>query len=362
VNTQHDDPLTALSGSLLLQCFPQELATILPLCSRDGSGAILTMRQNAVNQVRMSAGYWRDKLGSHPLLIDANRYSGKNRKLASESLDVAWLKMQQQLGVPVVTDSGYIGPEDDDGLRKLFAQAADLADIVLVPTHTSLLAKPHRRELLMSLTARYSIPIALVLEHQGDPYGVQRVLKGFLDLLTCNVPVMPIRCDTSGLGALCFGAHAAGVGSRTSLRHLYPASEDSPKPPPPEPAAIIRECLSFRKMSSILFATLADPESSLWPCTCRVCCGRSVDWLARLRDPEMQSRLAFEHSAEVLLDLRDVLMTNDAVPGDRQKSWVRRCEDAQFRSMELEACESISWPPASFIGAWLANSPAHLRS
>ena len=74
------------------------------------------------------------------------------------------------------------------------------------------------------------VPIALVLEHRVDPYSVARTLSGVLQLLRIGRPVLQLRCDVSGLGLLCHGAHAAAICTRSSLRHLYPQNDSRPRP------------------------------------------------------------------------------------------------------------------------------------
>lgn len=60
------------------------------------------------------------------------------------------------------------------------------------------------------------MPVALVLEHRGDPLGVARIMHGVLAILDAGISTMMLRCDVSALGLIARGALAAAYGSKTS--------------------------------------------------------------------------------------------------------------------------------------------------
>jgi hypothetical protein len=140
-------------------------------------------------------------------------------------------------------------------------------------------------EFLLGQVRAAGVPIALALEHQADPLGVRRTLHGVLELLGAGVPVIQLRCDVSGLGLLCHGALAAALGTRSSLRHIFPKPTTTGGGPP-RPAAVatvVKECLSFVAVDRIALAVAvaANPDDSLWmPCTCTACQGRSPEWMS----------------------------------------------------------------------------------
>jgi hypothetical protein len=93
----------------------------------------------------------------------------------------------------------------------------------VLPLDARWFAAPPVYEALAREINKYDVPVAVVIEHESDPFGVRYVVTGFLELLDAvRVPVLLLRSDVSALGALCHGAHAAAIGTTSALRHLYP--------------------------------------------------------------------------------------------------------------------------------------------
>lgn len=297
-----------------------------------------------------------------PLLVDAAAYAGSSRRRAAASFDPAWLRLQREAGLPVLSDSGYIGERDTAGLDNVLEQAADIGDaIATLPLHAGWWFDPRGGlPTLLDRVRATGIPIALVLEHRDDPFGVARTLHGVLSLIQVGVPVVQLRCDVSGLGMLCHGAHAAAVGTSTSLRHLYPEVDRTGGGfRRPGVATLVRDCLSFQTLDKIVQAIAADPDNSLWnDCTCPTCNGRQLDHIAMAPEHDRPAR-AFEHALHVLFDLRDDLVGRATESATRQASWRAHCDSAAFRFDELHAAGQ-QWKIPAFLRHWLAvRVPLH---
>lgn len=359
--------LHAFRETLLLQCFSGEALDVSRLAQRDNAGLVITARRGnfrageALSQVYRAGRHLRQTGFEHPILLDAARYAGANRLDAQAPFDGTWISRQRELGLPILTDSGYVGEGDEAGLRSILSRAAELKDaIALLPLHLSWLRSAKARETLVSRVEEAGVPVAVILEYASDPLSLKNVVPSLLRLLNCSVQVMLLRCDVSALGALCTGALAAAVGTSTSLRHLYPITDGGGGGQEAQIAAMVRECLSYISVDKIALAAQADPDDMLWRCACEACRTRPLSMLAIHPWPD-QARLAFSHSLETLLDLRDHLLAPGSTAASRIESWRALCQNAQFRHLEVESTTD-KWDPPAFLGRWLdAMAPAVLQ-
>ena len=354
-----------LTGTLLVQSSPAEAMSAAAVADRPGAGLLLSRRvtdrngtaaAEAIRRLRDSGYRW-------PMLLDAGRYAGPVRSVASGPFSLDWIATQRRLRLPVLTDSGYVAGDDLLGLTSILDRARLLGDVIAVlPLHPSWLSQRGRRMYLVDRIDQAGVPVAIVLEHSKDPLGVQAVLTGLLELLTLPVPVLLLRCDTSALGALCHGAMSAAVGTTSSLRHLYPMPRTPGRPRPAEVAAVVKQCLAFVGVDRIATAAQADPDDPMWSCDCGTCKQRPLDWLATVQSRTVRERAAFAHSVEVLLDLRDELC-RPASPADRQASWLAHLANAECRYDQIEQ-ESRALSRPGFLGSWLTvtAADAELRS
>lgn len=338
------DQLDGLRDTLLVQCGPVDAAAALALANRPGAGVVVSTRRRA--ELWALAASAADR----PMLVDASRYTGARRLMASEPFDPSWLDAQREARLPVMTDSGYVAEGDGPGLSSILRRAIELGDVIAtLPLSPWWLSPSGGLPALLEHVHEAGVPIAVAMEHPGDPLGVARTLRGMLGLLDVGVPVIQLRCDLSGLGLMCHGAWAAAVGTRTSLRHLYPIKKRGGPVRRASVATVVRECLSFIGVDKIARAVQKDPENSLWAaCTCQVCAGRQLDWIAQLTEREQQERAAFGHALEMLFDLRDHLLRT---PADRPQSWRAHCDAARCRYDELEAA-GFDWKRPPALNSW----------
>ncbi|MFC6017562.1 hypothetical protein ACFP2T_15270 [Plantactinospora solaniradicis] len=342
-------PLRTVEGldrTLLAQCGIADVDAVRRIVNRPGTGLVVTARQGNLPGVYRWACYLVEKGYDRPLLLDANRYGGNRRLPANTPFSSDWLGRQRELGLPVLTDSGYVGWGDLDGLVAILRRTAMIGDaIALLPLHLSWLRVPSARDTLLRQVRAFAVPVAIIVEYQADPFGVRGVVDGLIELLNCDVPLLLLRSDISALGALCCGAVAAAVGTRAALRHLYPMA---PQPARrrwsrPAPSVVVSGCLSYKRLGTVARTKRRHPDSNLWWCGCSTCEGRDLDWILH-RPERMRERLSFQHSLDALVELRDELIGPD--PQRDQLTWRARCASAAYWRRE------VGWEPLPALDRW----------
>lgn len=321
-------------------------------CSdRIGGGLVLTggkalgAAEHLLNHMRYT----------RPILLDRGSYAGKNRKFALEAFDSNWISRQRRLQLAaIMPDAGYIAEGDEVGLLSVLTRVRDdLGENVIAPLglHLSWLDAKRGLPTLIEKVRSVGVPIAIALEHEKDPLGVRYALDGLVSLLAEPIPAIMLRCDVSAIGALCYGALAAAVGTTTGLRHIFPLPklDSNGGGSQAKPAAIVRGCLAYVWLDKIDQAVQADPENLLWWCDCRVCGGRTLDWLGSAPVPETA---AYLHSLDTLYRIRSDLLGRDITPAERRRSWVAQCSSAQFQHFDITNTAS-PWEPSKALGNWI---------
>jgi hypothetical protein len=186
----------------------------------------------------------------------------------------------------------------------------------------------------------------VAIEHDGDPFSAQYLLRGFLRLLAqVEVPLLLLRSDVSALGALCHGAHAAAIGTTSGLRHIYPRRRGGGPARHPALAAFVTALLGYHTIER--FAKVVDKTPDLehyWACQCDTCHGWTP---ASVDSPEA----AFRHSLDAQLRLRDELFhaqTREALVS----TWHEHCSHALNLHEEI-AKELPDWPRPAGLRTWL---------
>jgi hypothetical protein len=265
-----------------------------------------------------------------PLLADRQRYKGKKRKLACQPFDTNWISRQQRLGLPVIIpDAGYIAEGDLSGLRLVLRRSAEIPGAVALLALANWWMYDEGLRLLLAELRDADVPVALVLEHRGDPLGVLRILKGVIAILRARVTMLMLRCDPSAIGLIAHGALAAAYGSRTSIRHLYPVTGGGGNSKARE-SALWPAGMALHYRDFLYDAVSASPDDPRWICLCGLCQGRRLDWLGMAPVEEVR-----QHNSAALLDVRAELA---GVPSaDRPSWWVRRCRDAELAHAAVDA-------------------------
>ncbi|MGW7533897.1 hypothetical protein [Amycolatopsis sp. NPDC054798] len=332
-----DTTLAGLAGKLLIQCRPAQSRTLLGVCAAHDTGLVLTGRSaaDAVKALRKE-GF------DGPVLCDAERYAGKRRVLAGTGTHPAWCQTQRNLGLLPLTDSGYVAARDWPGLRGILKAAArETSAVALLPLSAWWFDSGPIAAALAREINRHGVPVAVVLEHRADPFGVQRVLRAFLRFLAdCAVPVLVLRCDISAVGLLCHGAYAAAVGTRSSLRHLYPGSGGRLG----GPSVFVPRLLSYHRIETCAKIFGETPEiGQLWTCPCPLCADRTPAGL--------DGSSAVQHDVDRQLALRDELFGRPLTADQRRSSWHETCSHAGY--VHRQVAEALRrWTEPANLRAW----------
>lgn len=341
-----DEGLAEISGRLLIQCRPHQAHAAVTVARAWDAGLVLTGKalEPAVRALR-DGGF------AGPLLCDADRYSGGKRVSAATGVHPAWIRRQAGLGLLPLTDSGYVAARNVTALRTVLRAAAQQQSLVvaMLPLAARWFATKAICEALVREINSFGVPVALAIEHSGDPFGVQRLVRWFLHLLaTTTVPVILLRSDVAALGALCHGAHAAAVGTISALRHTYPKG---PRRAPrlPGVSAFVTPLLAYHRLETLetVFAKTPDLEQ-LWPCECPVCDGRTPAVLAAEEEP---ATLAFLHSLHALLGLRADLR-RVRTPEAMASAWHEHCSHA-LHVHDQVAEIAPAWRAPAGVRSWL---------
>lgn len=335
-----------LRHALLVHTDADKWELAIERSDRDGGGLVLHGPRGLT-----SARYIKEKTDyRRELLVEASAYSGKGRKLASDPFDHDWMNQQRRLGLAaILPDAGYIDQDDEAGLVSILSRVKDDRQdtVALLALNRTWMDHKHGLSTLKHHIADAGVPVALVLEHSRDPLSRRYALAGLVSLFDTGVPVMLLRCDASAVGALCFGALAAAVGTRTGLRHLYPLGPGSGGPTTPSIAVLVRGMLSYISLEKLDLAYSADPDNHLWWCDCEVCGGRDLSWLGSAPNPEVA---AYLHSVEVLYQIRHDLFEEALTPTERRQAWIAQCDAAIFQHDWV--AENIGWDPQPVLGNW----------
>lgn len=341
--------------NLLVHARVADLTAVAALSRSDHVGAVFTTADHstasAVVRQMQAAG------SDTPVLLDADRYSGRKRIFASGSkLSAAWLRQQHSLGNWALTDSGFIAAGDVRGLQMtlMAAKGAGSGIIAALPLAAGWLDED--LDILSNEIGETGVPIALMLEHRDDPFSARKTVRGVIRLLeNAESPILILRCDVSVLGALAYGAVAAAVGTRSSLRHIYPiVTQSGGAGRPAQISALFEPTLSYRSMDKLTDAIAVDPDDPLWRCYCDRCYGRSVEWILNSRYQETES---FRHSISCLRRLADLVTSANRTADERRRSWREMCQHAQAISWGIADANGKAWQPPKALAAWNSAVP-----
>lgn len=343
--------LDELTGRLLIQCRPGQVTDAAEIARVYSSGIVLTSSSTSTPEIIVRQ--LRDSGFEGPILCDAGRYSGKRRISAGRGIRPAWCRRQQDLGLIALTDSGYLGNGNWLGLRTILRAAARQAPpvIAMVPLSARWFAMPAVAEALTREINKFDVPVALAIEHGGDPFSARYLVRGVLQFIRAStVPVLLLRSDVSALGALCHGAHAAAIGAHSALRHLYPLRSRY-VPSSPGTSAFVASLLSYHRLDVCQRMFDSTPDlSHLWQCLCPMCDETTP---ARLSDAENPDLAVFRHSLHTQLGLYAQL-TGRADTRERLVStWHDHCSHALFLHQQV-AEEVVPWRLPSGLVSWLA--------
>jgi hypothetical protein len=342
---------------------------IRDLLSRDAIGVIYTIprSKNRLAIATACAHQTRQRFPDADILLDASLYTGSTRKTATtaiDQIDLGWINRQHADGLRwALTDSGYVAHDDRQGLRKILQESAQAHQRAQLRNRGVLAALPlasawltEHADILADAISQASTPVALMLEDEHDPLSRKNAVTGLVSVLQVNVPVAVLRCDMSVLGALAYGAAAVSVGDSSTLRHFYPIKDNNGGSSKPPLATLVPKLLGYYHLTKIDDAITACPRLPVWLCSCRVCGGRRLDWIANT-DPNLTRPdvAAFEHAVSALAGIARELFGNSVPACERPARWFEAVQDAQINHSEVIAGTGQPWEPKSALGRWVTH-------
>jgi hypothetical protein len=279
-------------------------------------------------------------------LVDANRYAGSKRTIGVADLDTTWVDTQLNAGLAfALTDSPYIPTGDREALRHVLTQAKAMKRPVIatLPLGKGWLTH-HSRDLREEID-RAGVPVGLILEHPKDPLGTQAAVRGLVDVLKAEPLVHMLRCDTSAIAAIAYGAAGGAIGTTTALRHLYPMPEEGKGGGGgnAKVAAWVPQLMTYVSLEKISDLVVNPSVTQYLTCWCTLCNGLTLDCIANEQE-------AYTHSFFALTDFADVI-GQSATPEAQRQAFNAHAQQAQFAHLEIEALGVPNQAP-DFIGAW----------
>lgn len=329
--------LGALTDVLLAQVQPGDAYELATVGGTVGGGLVVSGDRDAKTIIH----YLRDRGFGQPLLPDRQRYKGKRRLPAAHPFDPTWIAWQRRLGLPlIVPDAGYVAEGDLNGLQTVLRNSMAIPGAIAPLALANWWLYGVGLRLLLAELAGTPTPIAVIIEHGADPFSARRLLDGLLAVVRTGIRVIPLRCDVSSVGLLAHGAWAAGYGSTTALRHLYPVREGGGGSAGKE-SAFWPAGLALHYRDLLHDAVMASPTDPRWACDCHVCGGGRLDRLATAAIYEVR-----RHNLACLLDLRHQIAT---LPrgADRIRVWSSWCRDGEQTHAAVSIGPVTLTPPKS---------------
>lgn len=281
-------------------------------------------------------------------LVDANRYSGMGRKVGAAALDVDLVKAQLNAGQRyALTDSPYIPDGDFAALDSTLTQARAMRRPVVAALPISHLWLKNRAKELREAISLGGVPVGLMVEHAGDPMGVQAVVRGLVQVFGADQPVLVLRCDASAVAAVPYGASGGAIGTQTSLRHLYPL----PKPGkggggrPPRIAVWVPRLMRYMSVETVADLVQYPDMDQYFTCDCFACNGLRLDRIVSDQD-------AYEHSLRALTKFATTRLGTAKTPELQRRALFEAGNWAQFAHQDIESTTGVPLEPPAFIGAW----------
>lgn len=345
--------LEGFATSLFVQARHSEARDTARLIEHTGVGAVFTLdhrraKLTPLQRALRAVDLTRGRHVGADMLVDYGAYAGPKRKVASDGLSRQWVQDQHiHMRLPwALTDSGFCDTLQD--VQRTLQDARKFHERVIVALpmpHALLRDSP---DVLLDLINGQAHPVALMLEHETDPFEVAGVVEGLIDIVTQSAPgAMLLRSDTSALGAISHGALAGAVGTHSGLRHIYPRRNGGGRSE--QLAFVVPALLSYYSQVRFEQAYFRDPTLATWRCGCWFCTGRDLSWIAG-QPEDLLFRSAFQHSVAAVAAIGSQLVSTSAL--DNAAAWATLCQHAQRQHSLLSNPGGSAWQPKRALEHW----------
>ncbi|WP_135849169.1 hypothetical protein [Serinibacter arcticus] len=349
--------LDGFESGLFVQAHARETLDAAKLVEQYRLGVVFTLDRNScttmLQQARSAIEPVRRRHRSSSIMIDANHYSGKNRKRVADGISRQWAVHQlETLGLPwALTDSGFVESLGDVDALLNMTRSLPERTIIALPMPSSLLRD--EATAITDLVNDFERPVALLLEHPSDPFDDEGVAESLVQVIrNSNPAVSLLRSDTSAIGALCHGAAAGAVGAHSGLRHIYPRSTGGAGE---KLSLVVPRLLGYYSQHRFEQAYFRDPLAPLWRCSCWFCNDRDLTWIGN--EPGDQGfRASFQHSTAALAEIGH-LVSGSTTTSSQAKTWSALCELARTRHLDLANPSGSPWKPKAALQYWARLAP-----
>jgi hypothetical protein len=317
---------------------------------------------SGANGVRL-AGKVRDTLA------DPARYAPGSTATANGQVDQLfdfdeWLERQRQVKVPVIlTDSTRIQKRDRESLRAGLGRWRDAGEptLAVLPVETWWLkgGLPSFIEEVRSANR----PVGLVLHHHYNGLDEAGAVAGLVEFLSAlrHLPVVLLRCDVSGVGAVAHGGRAAFIGLSATHRHgpmprKPRRDDDKDDDPDPSPGVFVPALHEYVKASK-LPSISRDEDADILACHDNACRGSSLLRLARLSDVDLKAARtqAYRHNMASHERVAQLVFSAE----EPKDAWWELCKSGADTTASLVE-RGVSLSVSRWLRQWLElGSPAH---
>jgi hypothetical protein len=275
-----------------------------------------------------------------------------------------WLERQRAAGMPIcLTDSSRIVARDRSALRKALRRWTKEAHCTLVVLPLDPWWLRAGLSCLIDEVATAQRPVAVVLMHAFNGLDVAETVAGLVAFISAvaPLPVVPVRCDVSAVGAVAYGAFAGFVGVSTSTRHgAMPMSRSGDQDQDDErddsPSVFIPALQAYLKSSKLQVISQAGADDVL-RCYDSVCAGDSLLRVSRLAETNLKvaRTLAYRHNMAAHEQLAQRVFSAE----EPQDAWWEQCKSGADMTAALIG-HGISLSVPRWLRQWLElGSPSH---
>ncbi len=333
---------------------------VAQVCRDTRIGAVLTVgsrNSNPAEAVRELTAMFRAVTGDTTnVLVDANRYSGRNRIVGAYSFDSQFVRAQLDAGAAFgLAPSPYIPNGDHAGLKSVLSQTAQMKmpAVAPLPLGNGWFTSMREAKFLRETASKFGVPIAPIIEHRGDPFGNLKILRGALEVVTADVPVLQLRGDLSVLGLVAHGGAGGAIGTTTALRHLYPTPTDDEDGGGWRPARVgvwVPRLLGFHAVDTLGDVAQFDEVANYLLCDYSCCNGQGVERITN----EVE---AFDHSLRAIAQFSEPFFAAGTSLDSLCAAWHARCGSAEFGYIDIQETTAAPLTMPAFIGKWVGAHP-----
>jgi hypothetical protein len=275
-----------------------------------------------------------------------------------------WLERQRQSKVPVIlTDSTRIQKRDRESLRAGLRRWQDVGDptLAVLPVETWWLkgGLPCLIEEVQSARR----PVALVLHHFYNGLDEANAVAGLVAFMSAleDTPVVLLRCDVSGVGAVAHGGHAAFIGLSATHRHgpmpRKPKRDEGKDDDPDLSPAVFVPALHDYVKASRLPSISRDEDADILACHDHACRGASLLRFARLSEVDLKAARvqAYRHNMASHERVAQSVLGSD----EPKDAWWELCKSGADTTASMVE-QGVSLSVSRWLRQWLEiGSPAH---